>query len=95
MISWDDFKATYPDGKVLSRETGYSRNYGRNPYTGYDDVNRSPFLYVGPETPGTLAPMARVVTVDLNGEAVGYPYDVLQEVHVVNEGVGGVPIVVL
>jgi thiol-disulfide isomerase/thioredoxin len=95
MISWGDFKATYPDGTVLSRETGYSRNYGRNPYTGYDDVNRSPFLYVGPETPGTLAPMARVVTVDLNGEAVGYPYDVLQKVHVVNERVGGVPIVVL
>ena len=95
MISWADFKATYPDGTVLSRETGYSRNYGRNPYTGYDDVNRSPFLYVGPETPGTLPPMARVVTVDLNGEAVGYPYEVLQEVHVVNEGVGGVPIVVL
>ncbi|NIO68871.1 MAG: DUF3179 domain-containing protein [Anaerolineae bacterium] len=95
MISWADFKATYPDGKVLSRETGYSRDYGRNPYTGYDDVNRSPFLYVGPETPGTLPPMARVVTVDLNGEAVGYPYDVLQEVHVVNDTVGGVPIVVL
>jgi thiol-disulfide isomerase/thioredoxin len=95
MISWADFKATYPDGTVLSRETGYSRDYGRNPYTGYDDVNRSPFLYVGPETPGTLPPMARVVTVDLNGEAVGYPYDVLQEVHVVNDTVGGVPIVVL
>jgi len=95
MISWADFKAATPDGTVLSRETGYSRNYGRNPYTGYDDVNRSPFLYDGPETPGTLPPMARVVTVDLNGEAVGYPYEVLQEVHVVNERVGGVPIVVL
>jgi thiol-disulfide isomerase/thioredoxin len=95
MISWADFKATYPDGTVLSRETGYSRDYGRNPYTGYDDVNRSPFLYAGPETPGTLPPMARVVTVDLNGEAVGYPYEVLQEVHVVNDTVGGVPIVVL
>ncbi len=95
MISWADFKAAYPDGTVLSRETGYSRNYGRNPYTGYGDVNRSPFLHDGPETPGTLRPMARVVTVDLNGEAVGYPYEVLQEVQVVNDRVGGVPIVVL
>jgi len=95
MISWADFKEAYPDGTVLSRETGYSRNYGRNPYTGYDDLNRSPFLYDGPQTPGTLPPMARVVTVDLNGEAVGYPYDVLQKVHVVNDTVGGLPIVVL
>lgn len=95
LISWADFKAAHPEGTVLSRETGYSRDYGRNPYTGYDDVNNSPFLYRGPETPGVLPPMARVVTVDLNGEAVGYPYDVLQEVHLVNDTVGGVPIVVL
>jgi hypothetical protein len=95
MISWADFKEAYPDGTVLSRETSYSRNYGRNPYTGYDDLNRSPFLYDGPQTPGTLPPMARVVTVDLNGQAVGYPYDVLQKVYVVNDRVGGVPIVVL
>ncbi|TEU00250.1 MAG: DUF3179 domain-containing protein, partial [Dehalococcoidia bacterium] len=95
LISWADFKAAHPEGTVLSRETGYSRDYGRNPYAGYDDVNNSPFLYRGPETPGALPPMARVVTVDLNGEAVGYPYDVLQEVHVVNDIVGGVPIVVL
>ncbi|RMF29303.1 MAG: DUF3179 domain-containing protein, partial [Chloroflexi bacterium] len=95
IIAWADFKATYPQGQVLSRETGYSRDYGRNPYVGYDDVRRPPFLYVGPETPDTLPPMARVVTVDLNGEAVAYPYEVLQEVRVVNDTVGGVPIVVL
>ncbi len=95
LISWADFKAAHPGGKVLSRETGYRRSYGANPYTGYDDVNNSPFLYLGPETPGALPPMARVVTVDLNGEAVGYPYDVLQELHVVNDTVGGVAIVVL
>lgn len=38
--------------------------------------------------------MARVLTVDLNGEAVAYPYDVLQEVHMVNDTVGGTPLVV-
>ncbi len=95
LISWADFKAAYPEGKVLSRETGYRRSYGQNPYDGYDNVNNLPFLYRGPETPGALPPMARVVTVDLNGEAVGYPYDVLQEVHMANDTVGGVPIVVL
>jgi hypothetical protein len=94
IISWADFKEAHPDGKVLSRDTGYSRPYGRNPYVGYDDVNRPPFLYVGPETPGVLPPMARVLTIDLNGEAVAYPYEVLQEVHVVNDVVGGTPVVV-
>lgn len=95
MISWADFKAAYPDMDVLSRDTGYSRDYGRNPYAGYDDTSRSPFLFEGPETPGVLPAMARVLTVELNGEAVGYPYDTLQDVRVINDLVGGEPIVVL
>ncbi len=95
IISWADFKEAHPDGRVLSRDTGFSRPYGRNPYAGYDDVRSSPFLYRGPETPGVLPPVARVLTVDLNGEAVAYPYDVLRDVQVVNDTVGGSEIVVL
>jgi hypothetical protein len=95
LISWADFKTAHPGGKVLSRETGFARDYGRNPYTGYDDVNNTPFLYDGPQTPGQLPPMARVVTVELNGEAVAYPYEVLQEAHVVNDVIGDAPVAVL
>ena len=94
IISWAEFREAHGDGKVLSRETGYTRDYGRNPYVGYDDVNRPPFLYQGPPTPGKLPPMARVLTVDLNGEAVAYPYDVLAKVRVVNDVVGGRPVAV-
>jgi len=95
LISWADFRAAHPEGQVLSRETGFRRDYGRNPYTSYDDLNRSPFLYDGPATPDDLPRMARVVTVDLEEEAVAYPYDVLREVRVVNDTVGNVPLVVL
>jgi len=94
IIAWQDFKAGHPDGRVLSRETGFSRSYGQNPYTGYDDVDSSPFLYQGPATPGELPPVARVLTVDLNGEAVAYPYQVLEATPVINDEVGGTPIVV-
>jgi len=89
IIAWDEFNAAHPNGQVLSRETGFGRDYGSNPYVGYDDVNSSPFLFRGPATPGALPPMARVMTVDLNGEAVAYPYDVLAEALVVNDVVGG------
>ncbi len=95
IISWADFKAVHHQGQVLSRETGFPRPYGDNPYVGYDDVNNPPFLYRGPETPGVLPPVARVLTIDLNGEAAAYPYDVLQEVKVVNDTVGGTEVVVL
>jgi hypothetical protein len=95
VIGWSEFKGAHPKGKVLSKDTGFARDYGRNPYVGYDDVNRSPFLYDGPLTPGQLPPMARVLTVDLNGEAVAYPNDALSEVHVVNDTIGGIDVVVI
>jgi thiol-disulfide isomerase/thioredoxin len=95
IVAWADFKSAHPDGTVLSRDTGHERDYGRNPYAGYDDAHQSPFAYRGPKTPDVLLPMARVVTVDLNGEAAAYPYDALKEVRVVNDTVGGMDVVVL
>jgi hypothetical protein len=44
LISFDQFRETYPNAYVLSRETGHRRNYGENPYAGYDDINNTPFL---------------------------------------------------
>jgi thiol-disulfide isomerase/thioredoxin len=95
IISWEAFVAAHPEADVLSRDTGYSRSYGRNPYAGYDDVDRTPFLYDGPRTPGLLLPMERVATVEWNGEAVAYPYAEMERIHAANDAVGGSPIVVL
>lgn len=94
VISWEMFRRSYPQGKVLNRETGHSRAYGRNPYVGYDNINSSPFLYAGPKD-DRLPPMERVVTVSLGGEDVAYPFSVLEKVRVANDTVGGRPIVVL
>ena len=94
IIGWAEFKDEFPDGKVLSRETGFVRDYGRNPYAGYDNINSSPFLFRGPETPGVLPAMARVLTVDLDGEAVAYPYELLQEQAVINDTISGSEVVV-
>ena len=94
IIGWSEARESFPEAQVLSRETGFNRDYGRNPYAGYDDINRSPFLYDGPTTPGQLPPMARVTTVELNGEAVAYPNDVSEELRVVNDTAGGTDLVV-
>ncbi|HEX6305104.1 MAG TPA: DUF3179 domain-containing protein, partial [Anaerolineales bacterium] len=95
IIGWDQFKNEHPNGRVLSRETGFNRAYGRNPYTGYDNINSSPFLFRGPETPGELPPMARVLAVDTGQQAVAYPYRVLQEVHAVNDTISDHEVVVI
>jgi hypothetical protein len=94
MVSWEEFKNAHPDGRVLSRDTGFNRTYGRNPYVGYDDVNRPPFLYQGPQTPGELPPVARVLALEFDGESVAYPYDLLSERFVINDRVGGLDVAI-
>jgi len=94
IVSLADFKAAYAGGQVLSRDTGNPRSYGSNPYVGYDNINSSPFLYSGPKD-GRLPPMERVATVELNGETAAYPFSRLIHSPVVNDLVGGTPLVVL
>ena len=92
LVSWANFKENFSAGQVLSKETGFSRPYGQNPYSGYDS-NQSPFLFSG--TPDSrLAAVDRIVAVDLNEELVAYPYNVLAEENVVADTVGGENVVV-
>jgi hypothetical protein len=70
LVSFADFRQAYPGGIVLSRDTGYSRSYGRNPYAGYDRIDQSPFLFDG-QLDDRLAAMARVITVSLVDPSLG------------------------
>ncbi len=93
LISFEQFATRYPNGLVLSRETGHTRNYGTNPYVGYDDIDDKPFLFSG-EPDGRLRPMERVVTVTLGDVSRAYPYSVTRKKKVINDVLGESPIVV-
>jgi hypothetical protein len=93
-VSWEAFKEAYPDSDVLSRETGFDRPYGTNPYPGYDDIDSRPFLFEG-STDERLPPMERVVGVVLEDEGVAYPFPLLQERRVIEDRIGDEEIVVL
>jgi hypothetical protein len=94
IIGWATFRRAVPAGRVLSRDTGYRRPYGQNPYVGYDDIRASPFLYRGPMD-SRLPPMERVVAVSIGGVDVAYPFNVLRRLRVVNDTVAGRAIVVM
>lgn len=61
MESWAEFKAAHPQGLVMAEPT-YPRDYGRNPYRGYDSLTR-PFLYSGDPPPHGIPALERVVRV--------------------------------
>jgi hypothetical protein len=37
LMQWDDWVMLHPDTTVLARETGFNRDYGRDPFVTYDD----------------------------------------------------------
>ncbi len=93
IVSLADFERAHPDGDVLSRATGIARDYGQNPYVGYDTVDQNPFLFEG-ELDGRLPPKERVVTVGEGIEAVAFPYSELRKHGVATATVRGEEIVV-
>ncbi len=59
------FRARAPAGKVLVPNNPAMRDYGGNPYRGYDSM-ATPFLYNG-AMPETVAPLSRVVSLGRRG----------------------------
>lgn len=93
IVSFDAFKKQYPDGKVLSKKTGYQRAYGRNPYPGYDDINSSPFLFRGP-VDTRLPPMERVLSLRSDSATLLFGLSELKKNPVINTQFGNKPVAV-
>ncbi len=93
LVSWEDFKEAFPDGSVLSRDTGFTRNYGRPPYAGYDSSGDRPFMFVG-ELDDRLPPMERVLGLNIGDSNVAYPFALFESRPVINDRVGGADIAI-
>lgn len=59
IVAYDEFSRRWPDNQVLVPRNPHLRDYGRNPYTGYDEA-AAPMLFRG-ELPRGMPAMARVV----------------------------------
>jgi hypothetical protein len=100
ILSWAQFKRLHPDGRVLSRQTGYDRPYGTNPYAGYDQPDSTP-LELDRRLDRRLPPKERVVAVQTgDGTAVVYPFSRLSREAPIDDTVpqpavvGSLPVVV-
>ncbi|HKJ55722.1 MAG TPA: DUF3179 domain-containing protein [Nitriliruptoraceae bacterium] len=92
LLGWEDFKSAAPDGVVLSRGSMPNRDYGRNPYPGYEGSGDQ-FLFRGPRD-DRLGPNTRVVGLgtDVDPLAVGLPH--LRDQQVMAVQVDGQPVTV-
>lgn len=75
-MSWKAWKTRYPNGQVLSTETGFNRNYQRPPYDAY---RRSPNpMFEVPSKRTDLPEKAKVVGIVYRGDARAYHVGSLQ-----------------
>jgi len=95
VLSFEDFSALYPDGQVLGVGGDSMRNYGVNPYRGYDDqdANTDPFLFDGVIDP-RLPAVERVVGLDFGDATMAYAFGDVADAGAINDEVAGVPLVV-
>lgn len=69
---WSDWRKRYPQSSVLSRETGYRRDYSYNPYQQYasDEGVFFPVAFSSQK----YHPKERVLGVEINGHFKAYPF---------------------
>jgi len=75
--SWQRWRQNYPQSLVLSENTGYDRDYRRNPYGNYD---QSDTLYfpVEHEDSNLFHPKETVLGVTVGSHHKAYPFSVLE-----------------
>ena len=92
-VRWKDWKKIHPDTQVLSRNTGFIRDYNRNPYAGIQKSDRIGFGVTFKDK--RLRPKVIVYGAEFDGNAKAYAEDDVEKDKVINDEVGGVPIVVV
>ena len=96
-VGWEQFREAHPDALVLTRETGFERDYGRNPYPGYDEPGSQPFFPLPgdpDEADDRLGPKTRIVGLGAAADALAITRDLVAEQGVVEVDVDGTPVTV-
>ncbi len=94
--TWGNWRLLYPESLVLSQETGFDRNYSRDPFLGIaDSINRGNFAFPvsAAALDERLLPGERVLVVGLEEEVRAYPVESLAN-GVFSDSLGGQELVV-
>ena len=88
--TWGEWKSAHPETEVLSRQTGYIRDYGRYPYGTYESDDE---LFFGVEELDTsLQIKTPVYGIEVAGASKAYPEADLQAIGTIQDTIAGVEI---
>lgn len=75
--TWGAWRERHPETRVLSTDTGFGRDYRRNPYAGYERSRRL-YFDVANQAPRDYHPKALVLGVKVDGTQKAYPFEELE-----------------
>lgn len=73
--NWSDWRSRHPDTLVLSTETGYARDYDRDPYAGYESSRET--LFPVRHTSERFHAKETVLGIEVDGLYKAYPFSEL------------------
>ena len=86
--SWEDWRTRHPGTLVLSEDTGYARDYSRDPYAGYDA--NPVILFPVANASVRFDSKAVVLGIELGGRLKAYPFAELTKTEgTVTDTIGG------
>ncbi len=83
-VPFQVLSAQFPEAQVLSRDTGYRRQYGHNPYLNYESGNQL-FFPVSRSGKLSVPLMERLVAITEGGKTKAYPFSSLRKIRVVQD----------
>lgn len=95
VIGFGLFAERYPDGLVMSRDTGTSRSYGTNPYTGLDSNRGGVTSLFRGEYDTRLPSRSRVLAGVIDDIPMAYPFEALVSDIIINDTIGTVSVVAM
>ena len=92
VLSYGDFKRSFPEADILTEETDFNYIYGNNPFPNYDSGGVPRYLIRRADP--RLPPLERVVTLSAEGLNLAVPFSTLSEVSLAIVDLDGVAVVV-
>lgn len=90
ILSVEEFFANYPDGQILSKETGHTKSmerYGKNVYRMYDSIGNLPYarFFKAEDVDNRLPAMERLIDIQDGEFSKIYPFTILKKKGVLND----------
>ena len=95
IVSFKQFAESFPSGQILSKETGYNKKYGINPYLHYDS-RLTPFKRFFSKPPDPRLPaLERVLGIVINDKVWAFPFSELRDQAFLQDKLSEEPVLII